>query len=221
MTVLDPSMTMFDPSMTVFYSAARSFEQLVRGLDTADWNGPGLGDWDLRALVGHTSRSLVTVIEYLKGPALTGPLVDAPGYYLAVRDVSGAAGAEAIIERGRQAGRDLGDDPAAAVSALVATACSDVAQAGDPVAQAGDPVITVIGGIGITLSEYLQTRVFELVVHGLDIARATGRDYQPSEQVLEAATVLAARIATRSGRGGPLLLGLTGRAELGDGFSVV
>ncbi|MGU3651694.1 maleylpyruvate isomerase family mycothiol-dependent enzyme [Mycolicibacterium sp. A43C] len=200
--------------MTVFASAASSFEQLVHGLGTADWDGPGLGDWDLRALVGHTSRSLVTVIEYLKGPAPTGPLVDAPGYYLAVREISVTAGAEAIVERGRQAGRDLGDDPAAAVSALVATACSDVEQA-------GDPVISVIGGIGITLSEYLQTRVFELVVHGLDIARATGRDYQPSEQVLEAATVLAARIATRSGRGGPLLLGLTGRAELGEGFSVV
>ncbi len=207
-------MTVLDPSMTVFDSAARSFEQLVRGLGTADWDGPGLGDWDLRALVGHTSRSLVTVIEYLKGPAPNGPLVDAPGYYLAVRDVSATAGAEAIVERGRQAGRDLGDDPAAAVSALVATACSDVEQA-------GDPVISVIGGICITLSEYLQTRVFELVVHGLDIARATGRDYRPSEQVLEAATVLAARIATRSGRGGSLLLGLTGRAELGDGFSVV
>ena len=207
-------MTVFNPSMTVFDSAARSFEQLIRGLGATDWDGPGLGDWDLRALVGHTSRSLVTVIEYLKQPAPTGELVDAPGYYLAVRDFSVAAGAEAIVERGRQAGRDLGDDPAAAVSALVATACADVEQA-------GDPAIAVIGGIGITLSEYLQTRIFELAVHGLDIARATGRDYQPSAEVLEAANDLAARIATRSGRGGALLLGLTGRAELGDGFSVV
>ncbi|MGN7779388.1 maleylpyruvate isomerase family mycothiol-dependent enzyme [Mycolicibacterium sp. 22603] len=207
-------MTVSDPSMTVFGSAARSFEQLVHGLGTADWDGPGLGDWDLRALVGHTSRSLVTVIDYLKQPAPDGALVDAPGYYLAVRDISTAAGAAAITERGRQAGRDLGDDPAGAVSALVATALSDVQEA-------GDPAITVIGGIGIRLSEYLQTRIFELVVHGLDIARATGREYQPSEEVLEAATVLAARIATRAGRGRPVLLGLTGRARLADGFSVV
>ncbi|MEH3130297.1 MAG: maleylpyruvate isomerase N-terminal domain-containing protein [Mycolicibacterium neoaurum] len=207
-------MTGLDPSVTVFGSAARSFEQLVRRLGATDWDGPGLGDWNLRSLVGHTSRSLVTVIEYLKQPAPTGELVDAPGYYLAVREFGVAAGAEAIIERGRQAGRDLGDDPAAAVSALVATALSDVEQA-------GDPAIAVIGGMGIRLSEYLQTRIFELVVHGLDIARATGFDHQPSEQMLEAANVLAARIATRSGRGAPLLLGLTGRAELGDDFSVV
>ena len=34
-----------------------------------------------------------------------------------------------------------------------------------------DPVISTIFG-GMRLSDYLPTRTFELVVHGLDIARA-------------------------------------------------
>ena len=29
------------------------------------WERPGLGEWDIRALVGHTSRSLLTVEIYL------------------------------------------------------------------------------------------------------------------------------------------------------------
>ena len=33
------------------------------------WTRPGLGDWDVRALVGHTSRALLTVEEYAARPA--------------------------------------------------------------------------------------------------------------------------------------------------------
>ncbi|MGW0159496.1 maleylpyruvate isomerase family mycothiol-dependent enzyme [Mycobacterium sp. NPDC003323] len=197
-----------------FVAAARSFETLVRSLPDSNWDGPGLGDWDLRALVGHTSRSLVTVIDYLQQPAPAGELVDAAGYYLAVRDFSAAAGADAVNERGRQAGRDLGADPAAAVSALVSRALADVDAA-------GDPAIAVIAGIGIRLSDYLLTRVFELVVHGLDIARATGVPYVPPADALEAAAVLAARVAARSGQGAQLLAAMTGRATLPVGYSMV
>lgn len=200
--------------MTVFAAAARSFEELVHSLGDTRWDGPGLGEWDLRSLVGHTARSLVTVIEYLQQPAPAGDLVDAADYYLAVGEFSSAAGAAAITERGRQAGRDLGDDPAVAVSALVSRALADVHDA-------GDPALTVIGGIGIRLSQYLHTRVFELTVHGLDIARATGVSYRPPAEAVESAAALSARIAARSGHGEQLLLTLTGRAPLPDGYSVV
>ena len=51
-----------------YLEAAGSFAELVASLPD-DLSGPGLGDWDLRALVGHTSRSLVTVSDYLRQPA--------------------------------------------------------------------------------------------------------------------------------------------------------
>jgi hypothetical protein len=86
---------------------------------------------------------------------------------------------------------------------------------------AGDPLIAVIGGLGIRLHSYLPTRTFELAVHGLDIARAVGISYTPPAEVLEEATVLAARIAAAEGHGPTVLLALTGREELPRSFSVV
>ena len=37
-----------------FAEAARTFVGLVRALPNDRWDGPGLGEWDLRSLVGHT-----------------------------------------------------------------------------------------------------------------------------------------------------------------------
>ena len=198
--------------MSVFASAAQAFARLVRALPAESFAGAGLGDWDLRALVGHASRSLITVSSYLRVPATTVDIGSPAEYYTAVRGllVDGAA----VVERGRQAGRDLGETPAATVDRLVAQALADVASA-------GDPLITVIGGLGIRLSDYLPTRVFELAVHSLDIARATGIEAGIPADVLAAATTLAGSIAAESGHGETVLLALTGRTGLPVSFSVV
>lgn len=202
--------------MTVdgFASAARSFAALVRRLPVDAWNGPGLGDWDLRSLVGHTSRSLITVSTYLTAPAEHEDVTSAAEYYLKVTPAALGIDPAAVAERGRQAGRDLGDDPAATVDRLVAQALADIDAA-------GDPLITVIGGLGIRLSTYLPTRTFELAVHGLDIARAVGLSYEPPAEVLAEATALAGQIAVASGHGAAVLLALTGRAPLPQDFSLV
>ena len=42
-----------------------AFAAQVDRIPADAWDGPGLGEWDLRALVGHASRSLVTVLTYL------------------------------------------------------------------------------------------------------------------------------------------------------------
>jgi len=47
---------------TIFLAAAGTVAALVDAIPDTGWDGPGLGVWDLRALVGHTSRSLVTVV---------------------------------------------------------------------------------------------------------------------------------------------------------------
>ena len=71
------------------------------------------------------------------------------------------------------------------------------------------------------LRQYLPTRTFELVVHGLDIARPPdcrpGLQRRPADEVLQ----LAAAAAVHGGRGPELLLALTGRTGLPAGFSVV
>ncbi len=199
---------------TAFPSAARSFADLVRRIPDTAWDGPGLGDWDLRALVGHASRSLITVSTYLNSSAEREDVATPQAYYSLIADYASRAGAEAIVERGRQAGRDLGADPVGTIDGLIEQVMADIATA-------GNPLIEVIGGLGVRLHTYLPTRTFELAVHSLDIARATGLSFDLPTDVLEAATVLAARIGVETGRGETLLMSLTGRETLPPSFSVV
>jgi len=202
-----------DPVAT-FALAAHGFAVLVHDVPADSWDGPGLGEWDLRSLVGHASRSLITVSSYLKTAADHEDVTSAYDYYAQIRGYASNLGASDIVERGRQAGRDLGDDPAATIDGLVSQVLGELTDA-------GDPLISVIGGLGIRLSNYLPTRVFELAVHGLDIARAVGISFALPPDVLEEATALAARIAVAEGHGEQVLLALTGRAGLPPSFSIV
>jgi uncharacterized protein (TIGR03083 family) len=202
-----------DPVAT-FGSAARSFAALVHGIPGDRWNGPGLGEWDLRSLVGHTSRSLITVSTYLQNAAEREDITTPQEYYAKVNPAALGVDPAGIVERGRQAGRDLGDDPAATVDQLVSRVL-------DELVDAGDPLITVIGGAGIRLHTYLPTRTFELAVHGLDIARAVGISVELPADVLDEATRLAARIAVSEGHGETVLLALAGRGGLPPSFSIV
>jgi len=201
-------------SRAVFALAAENFAALVRRLPDGCWDGPGLGEWDMRSLVGHTSRSLITVSTYLRTEAQREDVISAADYYAMVRDYSAGAGAAAIGERGRQAGRDLGDEPVDTIDRLVAQALADLAAV-------DDPLIEVIGGRGMRLSSYLPTRIFELAVHCMDIAGAAGIDFAPPDDVLAEAAALAARIGVRLGSGPAVLLALTGRHDLPPGYSVV
>ncbi len=193
-----------------FSQAAKAFAELVRAIPDDRWTGPGLGEWDLRALVGHTSRSLITVETYLGQPAETEDVRTPEGYYLAIANVDRAA----VAERGRAAGVALGEDPVGFVDALVAR----VPPAAD---RPDNPLITTAAG-GMRLANYLPTRTFELVVHSLDIAAAVGLPAPEfGERVLTEVLGLAAAAAVLQGRGPELLLALTGRGQLSAGFSVV
>jgi len=119
-----------------------------------------------------------------------------------------------VVERGRQAGNDLGADPAASVDALVESVL-------DQLADGEDRLIQVIGGQGMRLYAYLPTRTFELAVHSLNIAAAVNIPFSLPDQVLSETTVLAARIAVANGDGASVLTSLTGRTTLPPSFSVV
>lgn len=201
-------------TVTAFESAARSFAGLVHRIPADGWDGPGLGEWDMRSLVGHASRSLITVSTYLATSAEHEDVATPQDYYAGIADYMSSTDAEAITERGRQAGRDLGDDPAQTIDDLVERVLADLATA-------ADPLVAVIGGLGIRLHTYLPTRTFELAVHSLDIARAAALSFDLPDIVLDEATVLAARIAVTTGRGSEVLMSLTGRRVLPPGFSVV
>jgi uncharacterized protein (TIGR03083 family) len=183
-----------------YLEAAGSFAELVASLPD-DLSGPGLGDWDLRALVGHTSRSLVTVSDYLRQPADSVQVKTAAAY---VAVLAGTSNDEGITRRGIEAGEMLGDDPAGAVRLLLDAVTDDLSRA-----TPGQLVTTYAGGM--RLRDYLPTRTFELVVHGLDIATAVPVPWTPPPAALAKAVSLATKVAVRRGEGSRLLRLVTGR----------
>lgn len=203
---------------TTFDAAATAFLALVEQVARDRYDGPGLGSWGLRALLGHTGRSFVTVATYLQERAEEVVAATPVAYYAQVMQVAGGDADGSVAARGVAAGEALGDDPLGALRASYAeaTAALDgLAAVGDP-----DPVVPTIVG-GMRVSDYLPTRTFELTVHALDVAAATGIDFTPPPAALAEALALASATALELGHGVDVLLALTGRRPLPEGASVV
>jgi uncharacterized protein (TIGR03083 family) len=201
-------------NVAVFEDAARAFIDVLGRITDKQWDEPGLGEWTVRSLAGHTARAISTVGEYLKGsPPTTVTCPDAEAYYAGLHGSSGISAA--VAARGVAAGAELGDDPVPRVTTTLDTVLATIA------AQPANRIVSVIGGRAIPLAEYLRTRTFELVVHTMDLTRATGIRHSLPQRAISDAAALAARIASLSGNGDTLLLALTGRIALPEGFSVV
>ena len=200
-------------SAAMYFHSATAFHDLVTRIDDDQWDSVALGEWSLRSLVGHTTRAILTVESYLLLDDPGYPNVqNAEGYYARVyRDLTDPV---AVAARGVEAGIWLGADPAQTIADALSRAMALV--------DAAPPErIVSIGGLGIELPEYLRTRTFELVVHSIDISRATGLPHGQSPDAIAATLELAAGIAAMRGDGELLLAALTGRGTLPEGFSVV
>jgi uncharacterized protein (TIGR03083 family) len=200
----------WDESRAAYDAAAAWFVRTAAQVG-ARWDQPGLGEWDVRALVGHASRSFLTVEEYLARPAATVEVGSTADYYRAIR---GMTTGPAVAQRGRDAGAVLGEDPPAAVAEIAARVRPLVASCD------GDELLTTIAG-GMRLADYLPTRTFELVVHTCDLAAALGAPMDPPPVAAAQALEIVAELAVADGIAGPLLLAATGRHGLPPDFSVL
>lgn len=205
-------MTGLRTEISLFDAASAWAAQVVASLPETAWEGPGLGGWNMRALVGHTSRAMLTVEQYLGTPASQESVRSAEAYYERVAELPGAD-AGAVLQRGIEAGLALGESPDVAFAAI-ARRVSELLE------NETDRLISTLAG-GMMLSNYLPTRTFELIVHGLDIARAADIEVEPPERCLARVAELGVSLALNSGSGTPLLMALTGRVELPAGFSVL
>jgi uncharacterized protein (TIGR03083 family) len=200
----------WDDSCRAFTDAAEWFVRTA-ALVGDRWNRPGLGEWDVRALAGHTSRSLLTVQIYLARPAAAVEVASAADYFRATR---AAAADPAVAARGRDAGTALGNDPAAAVAEIAARVLPFVET------KDGTELVTTIAG-GMRLGDYLPTRTFELAVHTADLAAALGVPPDVPATAAAQALHVVADLAVADALAGPLLLAATGRPGLPAGFSVL
>ena len=202
-----------------FLRAADGYLAALEQVQRAPLDTIALGAWSLRDLLGHASRAFLTIETYLEAErdASAPQLADSTAYY---REVLGRAAADssassnAIARRGRAAGRALGDDPVAATREIAARVVALVESTPD------DAVVSLPWG-WMRLGDYLATRAFELTVHGMDVARATGLEIP--EALAESA---ADAIAVTFDMATPeeltaALLALAGRESLPARFSIV
>lgn len=204
-----------------FEAAAAAFAEAVATIGDDQWDRPGLGEWTVRDLVGHASRSLTTIETYLaaaSGSPVAITIQDPVEYLQGARQMT-AADPAAIAQRGRDAGAALGADPEARramVQALAERVVALVAATPDDA-----PVAMPFGGA--LLIAYLPTRTFELTVHTLDLLAALGNRAVPEglAEPVAACLQLAVAAAGHGSGAAPLLLALTGRRALAPGFSVI
>jgi uncharacterized protein (TIGR03083 family) len=196
-----------------YAAAGAALVELAAAVPTEGWDGPGLGDWSVRDLVGHAGRSFVTVSTYLASGAGKTPELGHPLDYGRVFR-SAHADPAAITERGRQAGRDLGEDPVTGLRAQYDEAVAAVA------AHPDDAPVDTPAGV-MRLADYLPSRVFELVVHTDDLARALGTTAPGSPSARTIAATFAAGLAAEGRDDTVLLRGLTGRGGLPEDFTAL
>ncbi len=199
-------------TLAAFEQASEWYAASTATCPDAAWTRPGLGEWTVRDLVGHTSRSLLTIESYLRpGP---GPVdLETPTAYFRAAMAS-IGDPHAVSQRGVAAGEALGDDPAIAVREI-----RDRVVALVSAASPHDQVRTPIGGM--RLGDYLPTRTFELTVHTCDLAVALGFEPRPPVLATRASLALVAESAIEAGAAATLLLATTGRRSLPDGFTVL
>ncbi|MGZ4133483.1 MAG: maleylpyruvate isomerase N-terminal domain-containing protein [Actinomycetota bacterium] len=201
-----------DSARDAFALAAATFVSLVSEVRDEAWDLHALGEWTVRDLVGHASRSLTTVETYLEQTAHVIDAGDPVAYF--ARLLSHTPDPEGIAARGREAGRALGDEPHAALVAIHERVT-------DRLSRAEDETLVKTPAGGMLLLDYLPTRTFELTVHSLDLAYALGVAITVQPLPLATSLAIAAALAATRADGAQVLLALTGRLALPDRFSVI
>jgi hypothetical protein len=182
-------------SVAPFQAASRFFVEAVAAVPVEQYETRWSEEWRVLDLIGHGNRANVLPVEYYERPVP----VAGPDYVLP----------ENIAARGRQAVRELGDDPVAAVRASSERALAMVATAPDD-ARVGTPFGEM------PLDTYLRSRTAELVLHGVDL----GTDVDaPAAALVECGAFLMER-AVRQGRGLDVVRALSGRGTLPPDFNV-
>ena len=209
-----------------FTEVARWLVTLVGFIGPEQWDQPGLGEWNVRALVGHASRALVTVEEYLvvPDPAVAPGPADADGDADETDAVDGASryflGTHEnptlhaqVAARGRQAADELGASPAVGIGQLASRVIGLLGGA-----PPGSVFATRFGTLAF--ATYLHTRTVEIVVHGLDISAACELSLEVPEDPRRLTLEVMSGVARHRGEDHAVIRALGGRTALPAGFNL-
>ena len=200
-----------------FDDASAGVLAMVDQIPAAAWDAPGLGEWTVRELLAHIRRSWTLIGTYLAEPEPPDSPAGAKGTaasYFAQGLVDPAIHV-GVLQRGREDAAELGPDPSAAMVESARIARSQVATTSP-----NRLIVTRI--FPLPFYEFVRTRAYELTIHGLDLARATGLDVpEDLQRAISPALQLTAEIADARGLAIPLLLAATGREGLPSGFTLL
>jgi uncharacterized protein (TIGR03083 family) len=158
----------------LFLAAAQTMvEALANPTIAQRWEEPSaLEGYTIGGLAAHTARSIRTVLIYLDGPAPDDPGITPADYFL--HGLKDEDPLRSELHRGiRQRATDAA---AAGPTTLVEAAGSDLSALAERLAATPDRTVEVFGGAAMALSDYLVTRLVELVVHLDDLAHSIGSD---------------------------------------------
>lgn len=156
----------------------------------AAWDdASALDGYTVGGLVGHVVSSTSSVYRYIDGESPDAPTHDKVDYYAVL---PGPAEAPALHAEVRGRGTAIAATGHQSVSDQLRTLIDGLPRrlADAP----GDQVMVVIRGIAITIDDYLETRIVELVVHHGDVQASIGGfgDPPPPEALAIAVDLLIA-----------------------------
>ena len=187
-----------------FVASARWFECVADDVRPEQWSAPGLGLWNVRQLVGHSTINATMILDALDSSRTSGRAVGPFAFWDGVLAESREAVHARIGAAAADASNRLGNEPGPAVRQLIDRSI-------DIVVAASEMSLVSFGSAGsIALADFLPSRIVEFVAHGLDLCRAIGRD--SDDAPLDALRLSASWLA---GYGDPvkvveLLLGRSG-----------
>ena len=194
-----------------FFESAEFFASVVERVDDDGWEKPGLGEWSVRELAGHTYRSIANVLSFTAELA-DAVVIDSPVTHFVVGFDRGDP--KLVAERGRAASLEIKDDPLPTVRASINLVRSKLDELED------SAILTTPNG-GMRLEDYLATRILELTIHTLDLAKAIGVEAEPPASSMKVTLDILSGIAVQRGVALSLVLAAAGRASLPSGFKLM
>ncbi len=196
----------------IFLKCAYDFKNLIEQINESTYAQIALGNWTCISLIGHTLRSIRTVSVYVADPLFDiEPDLKVASDYFGVLDLKNKSLMEQVELRGISEGESIKHDVLGQVETSIKDVITDVSQL------SSKAVVKVIQDLTIPVTEYLKTRIFELTVHSLDIAKAMNLEFKPNDEAIKICIEILIKVAEKSHILPDILLALTGReVELKD-----